>query len=123
VSRRVHGADTNNVAELEAVLDALKMLPLGTSKSATVVTDSRYVIDAQEWLPGWKRNGWKKADGSPVANLLLIQSIAKELASRPYVYFSHVYAHSITEGNHQADKLAKAGAHMSRTASAENVGC
>jgi ribonuclease HI len=109
ISRRVNGFDTVNVAELEAVLDALKLLPADTTP-ATVVVDSKYVIDCQMWLAGWKRNGWKTACGKPVANQELIAAIAGELQRRPYVCFRHVLAHHVTDGNKAADRLAAKGA-------------
>ena len=53
---------TNNQMELQAVIEGLRLL---TRRSRVeVVTDSSYVAKgSKEWLPGWKRNGWKRKDG------------------------------------------------------------
>lgn len=42
-----------------------------------IYTDSQLLIDSiTKWLPGWKRRGWKKADGkSPVLNRDLLECI------------------------------------------------
>ena len=77
VSRRVHGAETNNVAELEAIEDALDGIAASTlassSKSYRVITDSLYANQAlRVWYDGWKARGWKTAAGTPVKNLTII---------------------------------------------------
>ena len=53
---------TNNQMELQAVIEGLRLL---TRRSRVeIVTDSSYVAKgSKEWLPGWKRNGWKRKDG------------------------------------------------------------
>ena len=54
-----HG--TNNMGELMAVLDLLRQTR-GLADDLTVLCDSQYAIKCcTEWLPGWKRRGWKKA--------------------------------------------------------------
>ena len=57
---------TNNMGELMAVLDLLEQTA-DAREELTVVCDSQYVINSlTKWLPGWKKNGWRKADGQPV---------------------------------------------------------
>lgn len=49
---------TNNRMELTAVIEALKALK--EPVEATITTDSQYVKNGvTQWLPNWKRNGWK----------------------------------------------------------------
>ncbi|KAH7694601.1 Protein F09E5.3 [Aphelenchoides avenae] len=45
-------------------------------KRLTLCTDSQLLINsATQWMPGWKRRGWKKGDGSPVLNVDLVQAL------------------------------------------------
>ena len=47
-----------------------------------IVTDSEYVKNGiTEWIQGWKRNGWRRADKKPVANQDLWMML-DELATR-----------------------------------------
>src|SRR5690554_1534178 len=58
---------TNNRMELMAAIEALKAL----SRACDVVltTDSQYVKQGiNQWLAGWKKNGWKTAAKAPVKN-------------------------------------------------------
>jgi ribonuclease HI len=115
VSRRVRGAPTNNVAELEAIEDALDGIAASTSlsKSYRVITDSLYAIQAlQVWYDGWKARGWKTAAGTPVKNLTLICRIHDKLSAlgaRCRVQLVHVRGHTGVPGNVAADALAVAG--------------
>src|SRR5260370_30354809 len=52
---------TNNQMELQAVISGLAALK--TPSEVEVVTDSSYVAKGcAEWMPGWKRNGWKRKE-------------------------------------------------------------
>ncbi len=60
-------ATTNNKMEMTAVIKALEALPSGLP--AVIHSDSQYVVKGiTEWLPGWKRRGWKTGDNKPVLN-------------------------------------------------------
>ncbi|MEE1751540.1 ribonuclease H family protein [Streptomyces sp. SP18CS02] len=104
------GRSTNNVGELTALLKLLETLPPGAGLEVRM--DSQYAMKAvTQWLPGWKRNGWKTAGGKPVANRELIQQIDLLLADRD-VDFVHVPAHR-TDGdplNAIADQAASEAA-------------
>ena len=52
---------TNNVMELTAVIEALKLLKFKCKVS--LYSDSAYVVNAfnQKWIYGWLKNGWKNA--------------------------------------------------------------
>ena len=53
--------------ELMAAIAALEALD--RPAALTVVTDSAYLRDGvTRWIHGWKRNGWRTADGKPVKN-------------------------------------------------------
>lgn len=102
-----HG--TNNMGELMAVLDLLRAsAPLGVE--LTVLCDSTYVIKAvTEWMPGWKRRGWKKADGKPVLNQDLLRELDAALQGRT-VRFEWVKGHAGHPMNEAADARARAAA-------------
>lgn len=101
---------TNQVAELTAVLEALRAHP--GSEPMVIETDSQYAVNcATEWLPGWKRRGWKTASGSPVSNRELIDAIDSELNARSGpVRFRWVRGHVGNHFNEMADRLAGAAA-------------
>ncbi|WP_232548449.1 ribonuclease HI family protein [Propioniciclava soli] len=102
-----HG--TNNMGELMAVLDLLEQTA-GAGDDLLVYCDSQYVINAvTKWMPGWKRKGWKKADGKPVLNVELLQGIDRAIAGRR-VTFEWVKGHAGHELNEAADARARAAA-------------
>lgn len=98
---------TNNQAELTAVLDLLT----ATAESAAaleILCDSKYVINCcTEWLPKWKKNGWRKADRKPVENQDLLRQLDAALQGRE-VEFKWVKGHAGNSMNESADERARA---------------
>jgi ribonuclease HI len=98
---------TNNQGELMAVLQLFRAtahLP----DDLLILCDSQYVINAvTKWMPGWKKKGWKKADGKPVMNLDLLQDIDEALVGRTY-RFEWVKGHANHPLNEAADARARA---------------
>lgn len=107
---------TNNVMELTALREALRATE-HLDVPVLVIADSRYVIDAMEtWRISWKRRGWRKADGSEVANVELMRTLDTLLGGRR-VRFEWTKAHRETGGhpmNEAADRLARAAAEAYR---------
>jgi ribonuclease HI len=71
-----------------------------------LTTDSQYVRKGiTEWMPGWKRNGWKTASKKPVKNAELWRRLdaARE---RHEVRWDWIKGHSGHPENERADKLA-----------------
>jgi len=101
---------TNNRMELIAVIEGLKMLVRPTS--IELVSDSKYVLQGlEEWMPGWKKRGWKRKEGNqlkPVKNVELWQEL-DVLISRHRVRFTHVKSHAGHPENERCDKLARLG--------------
>jgi ribonuclease HI len=98
---------TNNRMELTAVIRALETLK--RSSVVEVYTDSQYVQKGiSEWLPGWKRRGWRTADKKPVKNLDLWQELDR-LASLHRITWHWVRGHSGHPENERADRLANLG--------------
>ncbi|MDR6613644.1 ribonuclease HI family protein [Leifsonia sp. 1010] len=100
-----HG--TNNQGELMAVIDLLEATAhLG--EDLHIFCDSQYVINAvTKWMPGWKRKGWRKADGAPVLNRELLERLDRALQDRSY-RFEWVKGHAGHDLNEAADVRARA---------------
>ena len=100
---------TNNRGELMAVLDLL-WSTADSDEGLKIYCDSQYVINAlTKWMPGWKRKGWKKADGKEVLNKDLLASLDEALSGRT-VEFECVKGHNNHELNEAADDRARAAA-------------
>lgn len=96
---------TNNRMELTAVIEALNAL--NQPCEVTLTTDSKYVCDAinKEWVYGWKRNNWRKADKKPALNVDLWERLL-ELLKTHKVEFVWVKGHNGHKFNEICDKLA-----------------
>lgn len=96
---------TNNQMELLAVIRGLEALRRPCR--VHLFTDSIYVGKGlTEWLPSWKRRGWKR-EGKAVKNRELWQRL-DELASLHQLRFTHVRGHSGHPENERCDELAVA---------------
>ena len=75
--KTMHGGEletTNNRMELTAAIEALNALR--KPARVTLHTDSKYVMDGiKEWLPNWKKRGWRTASKKPVKNQDLWQAL------------------------------------------------
>jgi ribonuclease HI len=99
---------TNNRMELMAAIMALESLKRPCP--VTLHTDSQYVRQGiTSWIHGWKKKGWRKADGSPVLNSDLWQRL-EAAASRHTVDWRWVRGHAGDPMNERADALARSGA-------------
>ncbi len=99
---------TNNRMEMMAAIAALETL----REPCQVVlnTDSRYLQQGiGEWLPNWKRRGWRTAGGQPVKNADLWQRL-EVAAERHRVDWRWVKGHAGDPGNERADALASEAA-------------
>ncbi|KAH8875461.1 Ribonuclease H1 [Schistosoma japonicum] len=112
VSERLEGEQTNNRAEIEAVICAIKQAHASGITHLGIVTDSKFTQNcATEWGKRWARNSWKLANGEdaklkePVKRLLeLIAESGIEIT------WHHVRGHKGVHGNEEADCLANIGA-------------
>lgn len=97
---------TNNVMELTAVIEGLKLLKLPCK--VKLYSDSAYVVNAfnQKWIYGWMKNGWKNASKEPVKNRELWQELYN-LTKLHEVEFIKVKGHSDNEYNNRCDELAR----------------
>ena len=79
---------------------------LSRPSKVEVITDSVYVAKGcQEWMPNWKRNGWKNASKKPVKNADLWKEL-DSLAGKHEIVWHWVKGHSGHPENERADELA-----------------
>lgn len=98
---------TNNRMELRAVIEGLNALTRPCQ--IEIHTDSQYVKNGiEQWLPNWKRKGWRTAAGKPVANQDLWIALESALARHTVRWF-WVKGHAGHAGNERADALANRG--------------
>ena len=106
VRRENKGGDpltTNNKMELTGAIEALRLIPPGAT--VRLMTDSQYVIKGiTEWLPGWKRKGWRSTTG-PVKNKELWETLDAEVQKRS-VQWEWVRGHTGHPENERCDELA-----------------
>ncbi len=108
--KTLHGGapeTTNNRMELTAAIEALNTL----ERPSRVIlhTDSRYVMDGiNDWMPNWKKRGWKTAARKPVKNQDLWQAL-DDAVGRHDIDWRWVKGHTGNPGNETADELANRG--------------
>ena len=95
---------TNNRMEMMGAISALEAL--NRRCNVHLMTDSKYVMQGvQEWVPKWRRNGWKTADKKPVKNQDLWETL-DALAQTHTLEWIWVKGHSGNVGNERVDALA-----------------
>ena len=108
--RELYGGEsqtTNNRMELRAAIEGLKALTEPCQVALT--TDSVYVRSGiTEWMPNWKKRGWKTASKKPVKNEDLWR-LLDEQNSLHDVSWHWVKGHSGHRENEIADQLANRG--------------
>jgi len=97
---------TNNVMELTAVIEALKLLKRPCE--VDLYSDSAYVVNAflQDWISNWIKNSWINSSKEEVKNKELWQELV-ELTQTHKVTFHKVKGHSDNEYNNRCDELAR----------------
>ena len=96
---------TNNRMELMACIVALQTLR--SRYSATIYSDSKYVVDGinKGWAEKWKRNGWMRNKTEKAENVDLWSELL-ELCEKHTVTFKWVKGHAGNPENERCDKLA-----------------
>ncbi len=101
-------ATTNNRMEMTAVLEGLNALK--EPCQVVVEIDSQYVKNGiTQWLPGWKKRGWKTASKEPVKNQDLWQAL-DEAVNRHTIEWKWVKGHADHADNNRCDELARSAA-------------
>lgn len=102
---------TNNIAEVTALLEALKVAIEQKVVSVMIVGDSKYALNGLlNWSPKWAANNWVRPDTTPVANAELWKQVleAKRILDErgTQVFTRWVRGHSNDLGNDAVDILA-----------------
>ena len=99
---------TNNRMELMGVISGFEAL--NRPCEVTVISDSKYVIDAfnQKWIDSWVKNNWKRKSG-PVLNKDLWTRLLKAMEGHQ-VDFVWVKGHAGHPENERCDELATSAA-------------
>ena len=97
---------TNNIMEITAVIEALKLLKFPCS--VKIYSDSSYVVNCfkQGWIYNWKKNGWKTASKEPVKNKELWEELY-HFTTIHKIEFIKVKGHSDNIYNNRCDELAR----------------
>ena len=111
VSRRVDGKQTNNTAELTAIVVVFDILreDIEQGKNIVIHSDSEYSINCMtKWGVKWAKDNWSK---KTIKNLELVKKGYELFQQYPNVSISHVKAHTesmdpLSVGNRGADRLA-----------------
>lgn len=106
---------TNNRAEYMALckaFDVADQIDPKRLQKLIVYTDSKLLKDSlTKWLPGWKRNHWKKSDGGEVLNRDLLEKLDGCMQRRA-IEMHHVLAHTgrndwMSVWNDKVDRMAR----------------
>ena len=97
---------TNNVMEITAVIEGLKLLK--EPCKVQVYSDSAYVVNAfnQHWIENWIKKNWQNSKKEPVKNKELWLELYA-LVKQHEVEFIKVKGHSDNEFNNRCDELAR----------------
>jgi len=100
---------TNNRMEMMAVIAGLSALK--EPCEVTVVSDSRYVVDAVEkgWARKWQANGWMRTKKEKARNADLWRQLLR-LLEKHRVTLTWIPGHSDHPQNERCDRLAVAAA-------------
>ncbi len=94
---------TNIRMEGKAIIAAIKY---AGDEGCEIHTDSQFWINViTKWAEGWKRRGWRKADGE-VKNLDIVKEVY-ELYNKYDVDLVWVKGHAFIKYNEMADQWAK----------------
>jgi ribonuclease HI len=99
---------TNNRMEMQAAIAALQLIAESKQPApVTLHTDSEYLINGvTKWVKGWKKKGWKTAQGKPVLNQDLWETLDR--LNHPSIEWRHVRGHAGIIGNERCDAIARA---------------
>uniref|UniRef100_A0A6C0L3E6 RNase H type-1 domain-containing protein n=1 Tax=viral metagenome TaxID=1070528 RepID=A0A6C0L3E6_9ZZZZ len=113
VSKRIHGKQTNNTAELSAVIEVFSILEKEIQQGETIIiyTDSEYVIKCcTSYGVKCETQHWKKKKGE-IPNVTLVKEVYSLYKQYENVTIQWIRAHTgncdeLSIGNEGADRLA-----------------
>jgi ribonuclease HI len=101
---------TNNKMELGGAIAALRHVA-DRPEPVAIYTDSTYLIQGiTQWVWGWRKRGWKTAQGTDVLNRDLWEELSALTSARPRgsIDWRWVRGHVGTPGNERCDEIAVA---------------
>jgi ribonuclease HI len=101
---------TNNRMELSGAIAALQHV-VSQPGPIAIYTDSTYLIQGiTQWVWGWRKRGWKTAQGGDVLNRELWEQLSSLIGARARgeVDWHWVRGHVGTPGNERADQISVA---------------
>src|SRR5690606_37257756 len=99
---------------MELMADIRALEELKRPCQVRLVTDSQYVMQGiNDWMPNWKKRGWKTAAKQPVKNADLWMQLDEQV-NRHQVTWQWVRGHTGHPGNEHADLLANRGVAQAR---------
>lgn len=112
LAQPVKGRATNNVGEIQASIEAIKIAQRCGIKRLNIFTDSQFLMNsACLWMTKWKKNDWKLPTGQPVKNKDEFVELDNLIETENMlIKWSYIPAHKGYSGNEEADDLAKKGA-------------
>ena len=99
---------TNNIMEITAVIEALKLVKENFGAEIEIYSDSAYVVNAfnNGWIYNWRKNNWRTASKEPVKNKELWEELY-DFTKKFKIDFIKVKGHSDNEFNNRCDELAR----------------
>ena len=114
VSKKIEGKQTNNAAELCAIIEAYSIIEndIANGKKIAVVSDSEYAIKC---VSSYGEKCCKKGWTMDIPNKELVKTVYELYKDKPNIRFIHIKAHTKNTdihsfGNANADTLANTGA-------------
>lgn len=102
---------TNNRMEMMAALEGLRAIQ-AVPGPVYFYTDSTYLIRGiTQWIWGWKKRGWKTAEGGEVSNRDIWEELAKVVSARGTankIDWRYSRGHIGIPGNERCDRIAVA---------------
>lgn len=101
-------AVTNNIAEIQAMLSLLELLPVIKPSKVLILADSMYVLTLLNDREKYINNGFTSSSGKPLANTDLVKELIynfNNVLKEIEIELKHVKGHSGNFGNDKADEL------------------
>ena len=108
ISKKVIGKQSNNVAELQAIIDVFDIIKNDIDKKICIVSDSQYALNCIiSYGLKQSKDNWKK----DIPNKNLVKISYELYKNKKNIYFTYIKAHTEnndihSKGNDGADKLA-----------------
>jgi len=110
ISKKIEGKQTNNTAELSAIIETYHIIEndILNGKKIAIVSDSEYAIKC---VSSYGEKCYKKGWNVDIPNKELVKTAYEMYKDKPNVQFIHIKAHTHNTdihsfGNDNADKLA-----------------